>query len=132
MFIFDFVAETVLDPVSYTHLDVYKRQGKDMPQDMSRTIRDLRHPWTMGISMAGCVFCLDWKRDVYKRQRQGRGRDQKRNAAGSRGGRLQPARKCVKEHHGGGREISCLLYTSRQCIRDGKVWGGHRRTGGVE
>ena len=35
---------------------------KDMLQDMSRTIRDLRHPWTMGISMAGCVFCLVWKR----------------------------------------------------------------------
>ena len=40
MFIFDFVAETVLDPVSYTHLDVYKRQGYNLPENVLRSITE--------------------------------------------------------------------------------------------
>ena len=58
----DAMESAVVSVVNEITMKFIMVSGKDMLQDMSRTIRDLRHPWTMGISMAGCVFCLVWKR----------------------------------------------------------------------
>lgn len=58
----DAMESAVVSVVNDNYNEVYHGVRKDMLQDMSRTIWDLRHPWTMGISMAECVFCLVWKR----------------------------------------------------------------------
>ena len=58
----DAMESAVVSVVNDNYNEVYHGVREGYAADMSRTIRDLRHPWTMGISMAGCVFCLVWKR----------------------------------------------------------------------
>ena len=59
------MSSAVCRPVSYTHLDVYKRQPDTNP-GRRYTAKSVRRPWTP----CGCANCsgIRAQRDVYKRQ----------------------------------------------------------------
>ena len=58
----DAMESAVVSVVNDNYNEVYHGVREGYAAGYEPDDRDLRHPWIMGISMAGCVFCLVWKR----------------------------------------------------------------------
>ena len=45
-------------PVSYTHLDVYKRPGRHLSQMVDTRIASVKSPWLTGVNVGDIHTCL--------------------------------------------------------------------------